>query len=140
MMKLNGFLVLIITMILSGPVLATTNNSGDFLPAECLISFQDHLSGGWTYTAEGAADGYEKGIILIVDEGDNYKVQVQIGNSTILGENVTVKKNTISFKVYVEREEVSVELTAYGSKIAGTATSPSAGVIKISGVKSLSAG
>lgn len=98
---------------------------------------RDNLVGGWSYTVEGAPEGYEKGLLMIVKEGDGYKVQVQVGGGTLLGENVKVKGNTIDFEVMVEGGRVSVNLTAKGDTISGKSTS-SEGSYSISGKKTLS--
>lgn len=98
---------------------------------------QDNLVGGWSYTVEGAPEGYQKGLLVIVKEGDNYKVQVQIGGGTLLGENVKVNGNTITFDVMVEGGRVSVNLTAKGDTITGKSTS-SEGSYSINGEKTLS--
>jgi len=88
---------------------------------------------------QGAPAGYEKGLLMIVKEGDNYKVQVQIGSGTIQGDNVKVNGNTIDFEVMVEGGMVSVNLTAKGDTISGKSTSPE-GSYTITGEKTLSMG
>lgn len=98
----------------------------------------DDLVGGWSYTVTGAADGYEKGFLVIMKQNDQYKVQVQVGTSTFLGENVMVKGKEIGFDVIIEGSRVSVMLTAKGSAISGKATS-SDGSYAINGVKTISA-
>ncbi len=132
-------LIAMATILLNIPVQANTPNPMGQMSSDVVTVLKDNLSGGWAYSVAEAPEGYEKGFLLIIKEGDSYKVQVQVGNMTMLGENVSVKKNTISFEVQVEGENVSVVLTADGSKISGTSTS-SAGVLKINGTKSLSAG
>ncbi len=98
----------------------------------------DDLVGGWAYTVAGATDGYEKGFLVIMKQNNQYKVQVQVGTSTFLGENVTVKGKEIGFDVMIEGSRVSVMLKAKGSAISGKATS-SDGSYAINGVKSISA-
>ncbi len=98
---------------------------------------KDNLVGGWSYTVEGAPTKYEKGLLVIVKDGDSYKVQLQVGDGTLIGENVEVKGNTIDFEVMVEGERVSVNLTAKGDKISGSSTS-SEGSYSINGEKTLS--
>ncbi len=132
-------LMAIATILLNISVQANAADSLNKMSSEVAIPLKDNLSGGWAYTVEQAPEGYEKGFLLIIKEDDSYKVQIQVGNATMIGENVSVKKNTISFKVQVEDEKVSVVLTANGNKISGTSTS-SAGVLNINGTKSLSAG
>lgn len=137
-MKSFGFIVMA-TIFLNTSVYANTTASGNGICSHGTTVLKDNLSGGWAYSVEDAPEGYKKGFLLIVKEDDGYKVQIQVGDTTMLGKNVSVKKNTISFKVLVEGENVSVVLTANGSKISGTSTS-SAGVLNINGTKSLSAG
>ena len=132
-------LIAMATILLNISVQANTPNPIGKMSSDVVTVLKDNLSGGWAYSVAEAPEGYEKGFLLIIKEGDSYKVQVQVGNMTMLGENVSVKKNTISFEVQVEGENVSVVLTADGSKISGTSTS-SAGVLKINGTRSLSAG
>lgn len=98
---------------------------------------KDHLVGGWEYTAEGAPQGYESGLLMIVKTGDVYKVQVQLAGGAMNGTDVVVKGNDITFKLNIEGESVSVSLSAKGSQISGTSTSAS-GTYTIKGVKSIS--
>lgn len=111
----------------------TIENKADALPA----AIGDNLVGGWSYTVEGAPEGHQKGLLVIVKEGDSYKVQVQIGGGTLLGENVKVKGNTIDFEMMVEGGRVSLNLTAKGDTITGKSTS-SEGSYSINGKKTLS--
>lgn len=97
----------------------------------------DNLVGGWEYTAQGAPEGYDKGLLLIVGQDGQYQVQVQTGAGTFIGENVTVKKNTINFTLMIEGGQVTVNLTANGSKISGKSSSPEGDYV-IEGVKSIS--
>ncbi|TFG72021.1 MAG: hypothetical protein E4H26_11600 [Flavobacteriales bacterium] len=116
----------------------TTNDDVALRPEPLIEPFQDHLLGGWAYTVEGAPEGWEKGLLLIIGQDGAYQAQIQTANQTLLAENISVKKNTITFDVYVDGQKVGVELKAEGSKISGTSTS-SDGIYKINGVKSLSA-
>jgi hypothetical protein len=102
-------------------------------------TINDNLVGGWSYTVEGAPEGYQNGLLIIVKDGENYKVQVQVGGGTLLGENVKVSGNSIDFEVMVEGGRVSVDLTAKGDTISGKSTS-SEGSYNIKGEKSLSMG
>ena len=97
----------------------------------------DNLVGGWSYTVEGAPEGYEKGFLVITKQNDRYKVQVQVGTGTFLGENVMVKGEEISFDIMVEGNKVSLTLVAKGSSISGKGTSAD-GSYTINGVKSIS--
>ena len=108
------------------------------LTSEDTIMVKDDLIGGWEYTVEGAPEGYDKGLMMIVNQGGTYKVQVQLNGGAINGENVVVKGNKITFNVSVEGDSVAVALEAKGSKITGTSTSAANGVMKITAIKSIS--
>ena len=97
---------------------------------------KDKFVGGWSYTVANAPQGYEKGFLVIVKEGDGYKVQVQIGGANLLGENVKVSGKTISFDVTIEGGKVAVELTVKGDTISGKSTS-SEGTYSIQGERTL---
>ncbi|MGB5275058.1 MAG: hypothetical protein WBN39_13455 [Flavobacteriaceae bacterium] len=119
--------------------MAKTIINGDGLQTEGLmVPYQDHLLGGWSYTVEGAPEGWEKGLLLIINPNGVYQAQIQTANQTLLADNISVKKNTITFDVYVEGQKVAVALKAEGSKLSGTSSS-SDGTYTINGVKSLSA-
>lgn len=116
------------------PQVLLANNDTD----SSVITVKDDLIGGWEYTVAGAPEGYDKGFLMIVKQGDVYKAQVQLSSGAVNGENVVVKGNKITFTVNVEGETVSVALEANGSKLSGTSTSPSNGTMNITGVKSIS--
>lgn len=97
----------------------------------------ENFVGGWSYTVEGAPAGYDKGLLVIVEQGATYNVQVQIGGSTLLGDNVAVNGSSISFELMVEGQKVSVNLTVEGDTITGESTS-SEGSYSIKGEKTLS--
>lgn len=123
----------ILCLIAVSPVMAISQGSTDM--ASALIG--DKFVGGWSYTVESGPEGYKNGLLVIIKEGDSYKVQVQIGSGTLLGENVTVKGSTIQFNLMVEGEKVAVTLTAKGDTITGKSTS-SEGSYDIKGEKTLS--
>lgn len=125
--------VAILCLTAVSPVMALSQPTND--TASSLIG--DKFVGGWSYTVEGAPEGYKNGLLVIVKEGDSYKVQVQIGGGTLLGDNVKVKGSTISFDVMVEGGKVAVTLTAKGETIAGKSTS-SEGSYAIKGEKTIS--
>ncbi len=110
----------------------------ELMPSENVAIVKDDLVGGWEYTVADAPEGYGSGLLMIVKQDAIYKVQVQTGGGALNGSNVVVKGNNISFTVNVEGENVTVSLSAKGSSLTGTSTS-SAGVFKITGVKSISA-
>lgn len=111
--------------------------------AEQVESFEsiskDGVVGGWQYIVEGAPEGYGTGLLMIVKQGDVYKVQVQINGSAINGDNVVVKGKKVTFVLNVEGEKVAVALEMKGEKMTGTSISPSNGTMSISGEKVISA-
>ncbi|MDB4292952.1 hypothetical protein N9954_06040 [Maribacter sp.] len=139
-MKNSGKLiakVFIVAFLMALPLQATMafSSAADEIAVEHFI--KDKFAGGWEYTVAGAPEGYEEGYLLIVENGDSYKVQIQTGGGTIMGENIKTKGSTIMFDVTVEGDKVAVSLKVDGSKIAGTSTS-SQGTFTISGIKTLS--
>lgn len=128
-------IVAILCLIAVSPVMAISQHSSEIDTESSLIA--DKFVGGWSYTAEGAPEGYEKGLLVIVKEGDGYRVQVQFGGGTLLGDNVKVKGSTISFEVIVEGGKVDYTLTAKGNTISGKSTS-SEGSYSIKGEKTIS--
>ncbi len=131
--KIAGFLLMVFALVCMPNEIAANSESN-----ETAIIVKDDLIGGWEYTVEGAAEGYDKGLLMIVNQGGVYKVQVQINGGAVNGENVAVKGNKITFTVNVEGETVAVALQAKGSKLSGTCISPSNGTMNITGVKSIS--
>ncbi len=127
-------------LLLALPLQTILAHTEDFslLDSELETVVKDKFAGGWAYTVQGAPEGYGEGLLLIVKEGKTYKVQVQIGGATMLGQNVSTKGSTIMFDVMVEGDKVAVSLTVDGSKISGTSSS-SQGTFTVEGVKTLSA-
>lgn len=119
------------------PANAIANMHGD-LSSDVASVEKENLIGGWEYTVAGAPEGYDKGLMMIVKQAGIYKVQVQLNGGAFNGENVVVKRNKITFDLIVEGEFVAVALEAKGSKITGTSTSASNGVMKITAIKSIS--
>ncbi len=131
--KIAGFLLMAFALI-GAPNQIWANSEAHTTP----ISVKNDLIGGWEYTVAGAPEGYEKGFLMIVKQGESYKTQVQLSTGAVNGENIVVKGNKITFTINVEGETVSVALEAKGSTISGTSTSPSNGTMQITGVKSIS--
>lgn len=130
--KTTGFLLIAFIFLgTTQEAIASSNNNN------IVTIVKDNLVGGWEYTVEGAPEGYESGLMMIVKAGDIYKVQVQLSGGAMNGSDVVVKGNDITFKLMVEGESVSVSLSAKGSEISGTSTS-STGTYNIKGVKSIS--
>jgi len=131
--KIAGFLLMFLAFVcIPSDTLANSGNK------DASVIAKDDLIGGWEYTVAGAPEGYDKGFLMIVKQGDVYKAQVQLSTGAVNGENIVVKGNKITFTVNVEGETVSVELEAKGSTISGTSTSPSNGTMQITGAKSIS--
>ncbi len=133
--KQIGVLLMIVSTFIIMPMHAS-EKLDEIKPTTILV--KDHLSGGYTYTAVGGPEGFDKGFILIVKSGDTYKVQVQTGGGVFNATNVEGKGHKIKFDLSIEGESVAVALMTSGDKITGTSTS-SSGVINITGVKSISA-
>lgn len=131
--KQIALFIAILCLLAISPVMAISQHTTD--TASGLLG--DKFVGGWSYTVEGAPEGYKNGLLVIVKEGDSYKVQVQTGGDTILGDNVKVSGSTISFDVMVEGGKVAVNLTAKGDTIDGKSTS-SEGSYTIKGEKTIS--
>lgn len=132
--KIASFLLMAFALICAPQEIVASSESND-----TVVMVKDALVGGWEYTVAGAPEGYEKGFMMIVKQGDVYKTQVQLAGGAVNGENVVVKGNKITFTINVEGETVSVALEAKGSKMTGTSTSPSNGTMSITGVKTISA-
>ena len=91
--------------------------------------------GTWSYVANQAPYEYNKGDIVINKEGEEYKVEIKLGDYyKIKASSVEYKENVLSFKAYIEGETVSVKSTMEKDKFEGTA-SYSEGTIKVSGTK-----
>lgn len=131
--KQIALFIAILCLFAVSPVMAISQHTTD--TASRLLG--DKFVGGWSYTVEGAPEGYKNGLLVIVKEGDSYKVQVQTGGGTILGDNVKVSGSSISFDVMVEGGKVAVSLTAKGDTITGKSTS-SEGSYTIKGEKTIS--
>jgi len=132
--KIFGVLAIAFAFVCS-PIQATSIETSSNV---IIASMSDGLVGGWEYIVEGAPEGYGKGLLMIVNQNGVYKAQVQINDQTVMAENVVVKGNKITFDVQLDGEKVSVALQSKGSKLSGTSTSPSNGVLNITGVKSIS--
>ena len=68
--------------------------------------------GSWEYSVPGVEPGYETGIMHISQEGKDYKVSMELNEYFKAdAEKVVYKKNTLSFSVWVETEEILVSGT-----------------------------
>jgi len=134
--KLVGF-ALIFSAFMFMPIAVSAATNSDSTSNEYTIA-KDDLVGGWEYTVEGAPEGYNKGLMMIVKQGEIFKVQVQLNGGAVNGENIVVKGNAITFNLVVEGESVAVALEAKGSKMTGTSTSSANGVMQITAIKTIS--
>lgn len=65
--------------------------------------------GTWEYSVPGVQPGYEKGSMIVAEDGKDYKVTMVLNEYyKTEAEKVVYKKKTISFSVYVETEEILV--------------------------------
>lgn len=126
----------IFAVFISSPLQA--NNSVENEECVTVYTIGDKFAGGWEYTVEGAREGFEKGFMLVVNQNGTYKVQLQLGGGTFMGESVVAKGSKLNFSVDVEGEKVAIALVMKGSKFAGTSTS-SKGVFNVMGAKTISA-
>jgi len=66
-------------------------------------------AGTWEYSVPGVQAGYEKGSMLIAEDGKDYKVTMVLNEySKAEAEKVVYKKKAISFTIWVETEEILV--------------------------------
>ena len=131
--RVFGLFAILLSLSAVSPVLASVQYPNDYIVNKA----GDKFVGGWSYTVEGAPEGYKEGLLVIIKEGDSYKVQVQRSGGTSLGENVKVSGSTITFNLMVEGDKVGVNLTTKGDTIAGTSTSSSS-TLKINGKRTIS--
>ncbi len=132
------FKLFIGAMLIAIPLQSVTANNNSSINIDIEKIVKDKFSGGWSYTVQGAPEGYQEGLLVIVKAGDSYKVQIQIAGGTLMGENVRTKGHNIMFDVMIEGDKVAVDLAVNGSKLSGKTTS-SEGTFTVSGVKTLSA-
>jgi hypothetical protein len=79
--------------------------------------------GTWSFYAEDAPIEYNSGDIVIGKEGKEYTAMIVYGESyEVKGRDVVLEKDQISFKVYIEEEQVNIKGTIAGETITGTAS------------------
>ena len=89
----------------------------------CLtVSTESELLGSWEYSAENAPDQYKLGALSIFKENGEDNVFVQLDEKEVLGQNVRLQGNTISFEVTLEGVQFLVKLSAKGEALTGTYT------------------
>ena len=77
--------------------------------------------GTWEYSVPGVQAGYEKGSMIIAEDGKDYKVTMVLNEYYKTdAENVGYKKKTISFALWVETEEILVSGTFDGDEFNGS--------------------
>ncbi len=68
--------------------------------------------GSWNYSVPGVQEGYEKGTMIVSEDGKDYKVTIQLNEySKAVAEKVVYKKKKISFSILVENEEILISGT-----------------------------
>jgi hypothetical protein len=93
--------------------------------------------GSWEYSVPGVQDGYESGVMIIAEDGKEYKVTMQLNEYfKVDAESVVYKKKDISFTIYVETEEILVSGSFDGDKFKGS-ISYSEGNFAITAMKTL---
>lgn len=133
--KIAGFLLLTFALVSMPQEIAAHSETND-----TNIIVKDDLVGGWEYTVEDAPEGYEEGFMLIVNQNGVYKVQIELSAGYVNGQNVVLKENKLTFNIIFGGETIAIAVEAKGSKLSGTSTSPSNGVMNIAGIKSISPG
>lgn len=106
--------------------------------AKEIINYEMKTSpeGEWNYTVEGTPYEYSKGVLKVVKTNGEYEITVKVNYNSIEAEQVTVKGNNLDFVVYIEGQNVKVNLTIDGDKISGKAVSPE-GVFPMQGNRSI---
>ena len=100
---------------------------------EVLSLFSSNPIGVWDYTVLGAGSEYERGILFIRKENNDYFVEVQLTAGTLTGQDVQIEGNSIRFNIFIDgTERVSVVLQVVDDTISGNSYS-SQGTFKIEG-------
>lgn len=77
--------------------------------------------GTWEYSVPGVQPGYEKGSMVIAEDGKDYKVTMELNEYyKTEAEKVVYKKKTISFTIWVETEEILVSGSFDGDEFKGS--------------------
>ena len=93
--------VLFLAILLLGISIASAQSGSKAEPA-----------GKWKFEAPDAPEGYNSGTIEVALAGNNYSTSISFSGSDykIPGEKTKVEKDSVSFVVYVEGNEVSISL------------------------------
>lgn len=93
--------------------------------------------GVWDYMVAGAGSEYEKGLLFIRKENENYVVEVQLSAGVLTGQDVQIEGDSIKFNIIIEgTDRVSVVLQVADDTISGNSYS-SQGNFKIVGKRKL---
>lgn len=77
--------------------------------------------GTWEYSVPGVQPGYEKGSMIVAEDGKNYKVTMVLNEYYKTdAEKVVFKRKAISFTLWVESEEILVSGQFDGDEFAGS--------------------
>ena len=77
--------------------------------------------GTWEYSVPGVQPGYEKGSMVIAEDGKDYKVTMVLNEYYKTdAEKLVYKKKNISFSIWVETEEILVSGTFDGDEFKGS--------------------
>lgn len=114
-----------------------------FVPQRTLVSLEieelvyDNPLGVWIYKVAGAGEKYEKGVLFIRKENENYILEVQLSNGTLTGQDVQVEGDSVKFNLNIEGvERVSIVLEVKDNTISGKSYS-SHGMYEITGTRKL---
>ncbi|MEX0274143.1 MAG: hypothetical protein AB3N16_07195, partial [Flavobacteriaceae bacterium] len=103
---------------------------------EMHTTLKDHFMGAWEYQAKGAPPEYSSGLLLIVQENDEFIVQVQMAHGVLNATDIKTQGKNLSFKLNIEGQDISVSLTAKGDTMTGESVSPD-GTFPISATRTI---
>lgn len=92
------------------------------------------LVGTWEYEAKEAPYEYQKGQFVFEMSNDGLTGYAKIGMGQVKMENITVKKNNVSFKCNVQGQYVDIDFIIKRKSFIGSAISPG-GAIPLTGIK-----
>jgi glycoprotein endo-alpha-1,2-mannosidase len=90
----------------------------------CNYNFNNQISdnplvGTWSYHAEDAPFGFQKGKVVFYEETDSVRAKLKIYGFTIPCNNLVVTEDQVSFSAWVETEEVAIQLEKQEEKMVG---------------------
>ena len=92
------------------------------------------LIGTWNYKAEGAPPEYASGQIVIQKKDNVWNAHVLVNAQKFTSNQISVSGNKISFYIYIQGEQVKVQLVTDNKTLSGEAVS-SNGTIPLTGKK-----